>query len=117
MNIRRRWFRFAAALSLAAFAGCAALHAWAKGLSRDLARDGITVNCVPPGRFEAEPPGERLHPDPAELSGDVVGGEALAARAGLTAFEALRGQGFHVRACPLRQRRRSSCQDEGDDRQ
>jgi len=37
-----------------ALAACAAVHAWAKGLSRDLARDGITVNCVPPGRIDSE---------------------------------------------------------------
>lgn len=37
-----------------ALAACAAAHAWSKGLSRDLAKDGITVNCVPPGRVESE---------------------------------------------------------------
>jgi 3-oxoacyl-[acyl-carrier protein] reductase len=47
-----------------ALAACAAVHAWAKGLSRDLARDGITVNCVPPGRIDSEQIRERLHPDP-----------------------------------------------------
>ena len=49
----------------AALAACAAVHGWAKGLSRDLARDGITVNCVPPGRIDSEQIRERLHPDPA----------------------------------------------------
>ena len=49
----------------AALTACAAVHAWAKGLSRDLARDGITVNCVPPGRIDSEQIRERLHPDPA----------------------------------------------------
>ncbi len=48
----------------AALTACAAVHAWAKGLSRDLARDGITVNCVPPGRIDSEQIRERLHPDP-----------------------------------------------------
>lgn len=48
-----------------ALAACAAVHAWSKGLSRDLARDGITVNCVPPGRIDSEQIRERLHPDPA----------------------------------------------------
>lgn len=48
----------------AALAACAAVHAWSKGLSRDLARDGITVNCVPPGRIDSEQIRERLHPDP-----------------------------------------------------
>jgi 3-oxoacyl-[acyl-carrier protein] reductase len=48
----------------AALTACAAVHAWAKGLSRDLAREGITVNCVPPGRIDSEQIRERLHPDP-----------------------------------------------------
>ena len=38
----------------AALTGCAAVHAWAKGLSRDLAADGITVNSIPPGRIDSE---------------------------------------------------------------
>jgi len=42
----------------------AALHNWAKGLSRELARDGITVNCLPPGRINSEQILERLHPTP-----------------------------------------------------
>ncbi|MEZ5853037.1 MAG: SDR family oxidoreductase [Hyphomicrobiaceae bacterium] len=48
----------------AALTACAAVHAWSKGLSRDLARDGITVNCIPPGRIDSEQIRERLHPDP-----------------------------------------------------
>ena len=44
--------------------GKAALHNWAKGLSRELAPDGITVNCVPPGRISSEQILERLHPTP-----------------------------------------------------
>lgn len=40
----------------------AGLHNWAKGLSRELAKDGITVNCVPPGRIVSEQILERLHP-------------------------------------------------------
>jgi 3-oxoacyl-[acyl-carrier protein] reductase len=40
----------------------AALHNWAKGLSRELARDGITINCLPPGRINSEQILERLHP-------------------------------------------------------
>lgn len=47
-----------------ALAACAAVHAWAKGLSRDVAGDGITINCVPPGRIDSEQIRERLHPDP-----------------------------------------------------
>src|SRR5207237_1274402 len=38
-----------------AFAAKAAVHSWAKGLSRDVGRHGITVNCVPPGRIISEP--------------------------------------------------------------
>ena len=44
----------------------AALHNWAKGLSRELAPDGITINCLPPGRINSEQINERLHPDPVE---------------------------------------------------
>ena len=40
----------------------AALHNWAKGLSRELAQDGITINCLPPGRINSEQILERLHP-------------------------------------------------------
>jgi 3-oxoacyl-[acyl-carrier protein] reductase len=42
----------------------AALHNWAKGLSRELALDGITVNCLPPGRINSEQILGRLHPTP-----------------------------------------------------
>lgn len=52
------------AATSAALAACAAVHAWAKGLSRDLASDAVTVNCVPPGRIDSEQIRERLHPDP-----------------------------------------------------
>jgi 3-oxoacyl-[acyl-carrier protein] reductase len=37
-----------------AFAAKAAMHSWAKGLSREVGRHGITVNCVPPGRIISE---------------------------------------------------------------
>jgi 3-oxoacyl-[acyl-carrier protein] reductase len=40
----------------------AAVHNWAKGLSRELAPDGITVNCLPPGRINSEQILGRLHP-------------------------------------------------------
>lgn len=49
----------------AALTACAAVHAWAKGLSRDLAGEGITINCIPPGRINSEQIRSRLHPDPA----------------------------------------------------
>ncbi|HSN41013.1 MAG TPA: SDR family oxidoreductase [Burkholderiales bacterium] len=32
----------------------AAVHAWAKGLSREVGQHGITVNCIPPGRIMSE---------------------------------------------------------------
>ena len=32
----------------------AALESWAKGLSRDVAKDGVTVNCIAPGRIYSE---------------------------------------------------------------
>jgi 3-oxoacyl-[acyl-carrier protein] reductase len=38
----------------AAFAAKAAVHAWAKGLSREIGQYGITINCIPPGRIMSE---------------------------------------------------------------
>jgi 3-oxoacyl-[acyl-carrier protein] reductase len=38
----------------AAFTAKAAVHVWAKGLSREVAADGITVNCLQPGRIRTE---------------------------------------------------------------
>jgi len=38
----------------AAFAAKAAVHAWAKGLSREVGRHGITVNSIAPGRIISE---------------------------------------------------------------
>lgn len=38
----------------AAFAAKAAMHAWAKGLSREVGQYGITVNSIPPGRIMSE---------------------------------------------------------------
>jgi len=37
-----------------AFAAKAAMHAWAKGLSREVGKHGITVNSIPPGRIVSE---------------------------------------------------------------
>ena len=37
-----------------AFCAKAAMHAWAKGLSREVGKHGITVNCIPPGRILSE---------------------------------------------------------------
>ena len=41
-----------------------AVHIWAKALSRRLARDGITVNCIPPGRLHSEQIDTRILPTP-----------------------------------------------------
>ena len=38
----------------AAFSAKAAVHAWAKGLSREIGQYGITINCIPPGRIMSE---------------------------------------------------------------
>ena len=38
----------------AAFSAKAAMHAWAKGLSREVGKFGITVNSIPPGRILSE---------------------------------------------------------------
>jgi 3-oxoacyl-[acyl-carrier protein] reductase len=37
-----------------AFSAKAAIHAWAKGLSREVGKHGITVNSIPPGRINSE---------------------------------------------------------------
>ncbi len=37
-----------------AFCAKAAMHSWAKGLSREIGKHGITVNSVPPGRIMSE---------------------------------------------------------------
>jgi 3-oxoacyl-[acyl-carrier protein] reductase len=34
-----------------AFCAKAAIHSWAKGLSRAVGKQGVTVNCIPPGRI------------------------------------------------------------------
>lgn len=41
-----------------------AVHIWAKALSRVVGSDGITVNCIPPGRIHSEQVDERLLPTP-----------------------------------------------------
>jgi len=38
----------------AAFPAKAAVHAWAKGLSREIGQYGITINSIPPGRIMSE---------------------------------------------------------------
>jgi 3-oxoacyl-[acyl-carrier protein] reductase len=57
----------------AAFSAKAAIHAWAKGLSRDVGKFGITVNSIAPGRIMSEqirrnyPPEERERFSRAEI--------------------------------------------------
>jgi 3-oxoacyl-[acyl-carrier protein] reductase len=56
-----------------AFAAKAAIHAWAKGLSRDVGKFGITVNSIAPGRIISEqilrnyPPEERQRLSDTEI--------------------------------------------------
>jgi 3-oxoacyl-[acyl-carrier protein] reductase len=44
----------------------AAVHAWAKGLSRVVGGDGVTINSLPPGRINSEQILTKVHPDPKE---------------------------------------------------
>ncbi|HYE71288.1 MAG TPA: SDR family oxidoreductase [Ramlibacter sp.] len=37
-----------------AFCAKAGIHSWAKGLSRMVGKQGVTVNCIPPGRILSE---------------------------------------------------------------
>jgi 3-oxoacyl-[acyl-carrier protein] reductase len=46
-----------------AFAAKAAMHAWAKGLSREVGKHGITVNSIPPGRILSEQIERNYSPD------------------------------------------------------
>ena len=39
---------------IAATPAKAAVHAWSKGLSREVGRHGVTLNCIPPGRIMSE---------------------------------------------------------------
>ena len=41
-----------------------AVHIWAKALSRVVGAEGITVNCIPPGRIHSEQVDHRLLPTP-----------------------------------------------------
>jgi len=38
------------------------VHAWAKGLAREMAAAGITVNCVMPGRIHSEQIDQKMYP-------------------------------------------------------
>lgn len=50
----------------AANAAKAGVHAWAKGLSRLVARDGVTINSLQPGRIHSEQIDQRVHPTPED---------------------------------------------------
>jgi 3-oxoacyl-[acyl-carrier protein] reductase len=41
----------------------AAMHAWAKGLSRDVGPDGVTVNCIAPGKIMSDQILRRYSPE------------------------------------------------------
>ena len=67
--IERRWGRILCVTGSAepsgvnaAVAAKAGVHAWAKGLSREMGRHGITINCLSPGRVHSEQIDQRLHP-------------------------------------------------------
>jgi len=49
----------------AATAAKGALHLWAKGLSCDIAAEGVTVNTIQPGRIDSEQVRTKLHPTEA----------------------------------------------------
>jgi len=49
----------------AAFSAKAALHVWAKGLSREIAQHGITINSLQPGRIRSEQIDKRYPTDEA----------------------------------------------------
>jgi len=67
--IERRWGRILCVTGSAepsgvnaAVAAKAGVHAWAKGLSREIGKHGITINCLSPGRVHSEQIDQRLHP-------------------------------------------------------
>ena len=68
---RRRWGRVInISGSMSPLAQCrdggqGALHLWAKGLSCDIAGDGVTVNTIQPGRIDSEQVRTKLHPTEA----------------------------------------------------
>lgn len=69
--LERRWGRIVCITGTsepagvnAASAAKAGVHAWAKGLSREIGAHGITINCLAPGRIHSEQIDTRLHPTP-----------------------------------------------------
>ncbi len=55
----------------------AALTSWSKGLAAEVAKDGVTVNCVAPGRIKTRQIMEKLHP--TEASRDAFISSMIAA--------------------------------------
>ena len=51
-----------------AFSAKAAVHVWAKGLSREIAKDGVTINSIQPGRIRSEQILKRYPTPEAEAS-------------------------------------------------
>ena len=51
----------------AAFSAKAAVHVWSKGLSRQIAADGVTIHCIQPGRIWSEQIRKRYPTREAEL--------------------------------------------------
>lgn len=50
----------------AANAAKAGVHIWSKGLAAEVGKQGITVNCLGPGRIHSEQIDNRLHPTPQD---------------------------------------------------
>ena len=55
---------------IAAHPAKAAIHAWAKGLSREVGKHGITVNSIPPGRINSEQIRRNYAPDYRQWQAD-----------------------------------------------
>jgi 3-oxoacyl-[acyl-carrier protein] reductase len=53
-----------------AFCAKAGMHSWAKGLSRVVGKNGITVNCIPPGRIHSEQIFKNYSPEYRQLQSD-----------------------------------------------
>jgi 3-oxoacyl-[acyl-carrier protein] reductase len=51
----------------AAVSAKAAVHVWSKGLACEVARDGVTVNCLKPGKFRTEQIQRRWPTEESEL--------------------------------------------------
>jgi 3-oxoacyl-[acyl-carrier protein] reductase len=65
-----------------AFCAKAGMHSWAKGLSRMVGKNGITVNCIPPGRIHSEQIFRNYSPEYRQWQRDSCGALWRAGRAG-----------------------------------